>query len=121
LILHQKNCDVYITGSNAYLLSGELTTLLSGREEYIPYKVHPPNKGRWIHIFDDSNVNRCEYIYNALTFASAHAILGKIEYKGYDEKQYVLLMSQREDGWCKSLQQQFGSPLGAVNRTDFSK
>jgi predicted AAA+ superfamily ATPase len=27
----RKNCDVYITGSNAYVLSGELATLLSGR------------------------------------------------------------------------------------------
>ena len=35
----KENCDVYVAGSNAYLLSGELTTLLSGR--YIEIKMLP--------------------------------------------------------------------------------
>ena len=35
----KKNCDVYISGSNAHLLSGELATLLSGR--YVEIKMLP--------------------------------------------------------------------------------
>ena len=35
----KKNCDVYITGSNAYMLSGELATLLTGR--YIETSILP--------------------------------------------------------------------------------
>ena len=35
----KSNCDVYVTGSNAYFMSGELATLLSGR--YVELKMLP--------------------------------------------------------------------------------
>ena len=49
----KKNVDVYITGSNAYLLSGELATLLSGR--YIEIKMLPLSFSEYITAFDTDN------------------------------------------------------------------
>ena len=37
-LLAEQKCDIFITGSNANLLSGELATLLSGR--YINFEIH---------------------------------------------------------------------------------
>lgn len=44
-----KNVDVYITGSNAYLLSGELATLLTGR--YIEIKMYPLSFEEYINYY----------------------------------------------------------------------
>lgn len=49
----KKNIDVYITGSNAYLLSGELATLLSGR--YREIKMLPLSFKEYRKAFDDKN------------------------------------------------------------------
>lgn len=46
------NCDVYITGSNAYLLSGELATLLSGR--YIEIKMLPLSFKEYLSAFPEN-------------------------------------------------------------------
>ncbi|MCL2588087.1 MAG: ATP-binding protein [Oscillospiraceae bacterium] len=62
----KKNCDVYITGSNAYLLSGELATLLSGR--YIEIKMLPLSfKEYTSHFPADTNLERlyANYIQNS--------------------------------------------------------
>lgn len=63
----KKNVDVYITGSNAYLLSGELATLLSGR--YIEIKMLPLSFKEYVQIFkDDKKTNEqtlfLEYMKN---------------------------------------------------------
>jgi len=53
----KKNCDVYITGSNAYLLSGELASLLSGR--YIEIKMLPLSFKEYVSaVQDNSNLDR---------------------------------------------------------------
>ncbi len=62
----KKNCDVYITGSNAYLLSGELATLLSGR--YIEIKMLPLSFKEFLFAHPaDSNIERLyqKYIHDS--------------------------------------------------------
>lgn len=62
----KKNCDVYITGSNAYLLSGELATLLSGR--YVEIKMLPLSFKEYLSAFPaESNIDRLyrQYLYNS--------------------------------------------------------
>jgi predicted AAA+ superfamily ATPase len=62
----KKNCDVYITGSNAYLLSGELATLLSGR--YVEIKMLPLSFKEYVSAFPkDTSVDRlyADYTQNS--------------------------------------------------------
>lgn len=56
-----KNIDIYITGSNAFLLSGELATLLSGR--YIEIKMMPLSFKEYIRAFDDTNFRNLYFKY----------------------------------------------------------
>lgn len=60
-----KNVDLYITGSNAMLLSGELATLLSGR--YIEIKMLPLSFKEYISAVGNTDISRKyrDYITNS--------------------------------------------------------
>ncbi len=62
-----KNIDLYITGSNAYLLSGELATLISGR--YVEIKMLPLSFKEYLSIFDE-NVDKQEKLLDYFKYGS---------------------------------------------------
>ena len=45
----ELNCDIYITGSNAKLLSGELATYLAGR--YVEFVIYPFSYGEFMELY----------------------------------------------------------------------
>ena len=49
-LLLKDNVDIYVTGSNAYLLSGEIATLLTGR--YVEIKMHPLSFKEYVSAFE---------------------------------------------------------------------
>ena len=49
----KENIDIYITGSNAFLLSGELATLLTGR--YVEIKMLPLSFKEYILAYENNN------------------------------------------------------------------
>ncbi len=62
-----KNIDLYITGSNAYILSGELATLLSGR--YVEIKMLPLSFKEYLSAFD-KNVDKQEKLLDYFKYGS---------------------------------------------------
>ena len=91
-----KDCDIYITGSNSTLISGDLATLLSGR--YTAFEIYPFTFGEFMQIFKnkkravsiDTVLNYLEYCKNAFIIkkVSRYDIAGKKLLK-VDEKYYV--------------------------------
>lgn len=66
------NSDVYITGSNAYLLSGELATLLSGR--FIEIKMLPLSFKEYLSAFTE-NQDRATQFRRFIQFGSFPYVL----------------------------------------------
>ena len=64
-------CDIFVTGSNAKMLSSELSTYLAGR--YIEFKIHSLNYSEFLvfHKLEDSNQSLMLYLtYGGLPYLS---------------------------------------------------
>lgn len=88
----KKNCDVYITGSNAFLLSGELATLLSGR--YVEIKMLPLSFKEYLSALDDKTdliIKYQNYIQNG-SFPYILQLSKKQEIRAYLEGVYTSIV-----------------------------
>ena len=68
----KKNCDVYVTGSNAHLLSGELATLLSGR--YVEIKMLPLSFREYVSAHSEGTSVERHYANYTLNSAFPYAL-----------------------------------------------
>ena len=82
-----KNVDVYITGSNAYLLSGELATLLTGR--YIEIKMYPLSFEEYANYYEKEASEKLYLDYiNRSSFPYALKLNDEFEIYDYLESLY---------------------------------
>lgn len=61
-----KDCDIYVTGSNSNLISGELATLLAGR--YVKFEIQPFCFSEFMQVFDNKNLTREEIFEEYIKF-----------------------------------------------------
>lgn len=82
------DCDIYITGSNAKLLSGELASYLSGR--YVEFVIYPFSFGEFIELYrtvsPDASVAACFQKYLLL---GGMPYLANIHFLDAPSKQYL--------------------------------
>ncbi|MDR1739360.1 MAG: ATP-binding protein [Bacteroidales bacterium] len=67
--LSKNQCDIYITGSNSQLMSGELASFLSGR--YVEFKIHPLSFSEFclFHVLPKDNNTLLKYFrYGGMPF-----------------------------------------------------
>lgn len=111
----KKNCDVYITGSNAYLLSGELATLLTGR--YFEISILPLQFSEYhsYTTFISPNLSKFESLAN---FLQEGGIPEYLKQKRISQKQ--------ADGFIRSVlntivEKDVFTRLHITNKHDFNK
>ena len=84
----ELDCDIYITGSNAKLLSGELATYLAGR--YVEFVIYPFSFDEFIQlyrtIFPEADFRTC---FNRYLTAGGMPYLANLRYEETACRQYL--------------------------------
>ena len=82
------DCDIYITGSNAKLLSGELATYLGGR--YVEFVIYPFSFAEFIElyrtIFPNADIRQC---FSKYLRAGGMPYLSNLRYDETASRQYL--------------------------------
>ena len=82
------DCDIYITGSNAKLLSGELATYLGGR--YMEFVIYPFSFGKFMELYrsitPDAPIQQC---FQKYLLAGGMPYLANLRYADAPSKQYL--------------------------------
>ena len=84
----ELDCDIYITGSNAKLLSGELATCLAGR--YVEFVIYPFSFAEFIElyrtIFPNADIRQC---FSKYLRAGGMPYLSNLRYDETASRQYL--------------------------------
>lgn len=72
-LILEYDTDIYVTGSNAYLLSSELATLISGR--YVEIKVLPLSFKEYYEFYKESKKDKEEIFNNYLKYGGLPQLL----------------------------------------------
>lgn len=82
----KENADVYITGSNAYFMSSELATLLTGR--YVELKMLPLSFKEYYQAFEEQSDSKAAVFNRYMTFGSFPYII-KFKLNHQETREYL--------------------------------
>lgn len=82
-----KTCDVYITGSNAYFMSGELATFLSGR--YVELKMLPLSFKEYCSAFENKTIFSVRAKFNLYIENGSFPYTARFEQSSREVKEYL--------------------------------
>ncbi|MCH3918341.1 MAG: ATP-binding protein [Spirochaetia bacterium] len=84
----ESDCDIYLTGSNAKLLSGELATYLAGR--YVEFTVYPFSFSEFLELYRETVPEAtARDAFSRYLVLGGMPYLGKLSYKEGPCRQYL--------------------------------